>query len=102
MELLNNLSEEFTRRTVNKPEWMIKINEGQDLTALPILIESLEEGDVDLAYYYDGGWNLCPNKISKSALTINKLLSVFEIIIENGDNQYIINEIKEVFSIPWI
>ena len=42
MELLNNLSEEFTRRTVDKPEWMIKINEWKDLTALPILLESLE------------------------------------------------------------
>lgn len=102
MELLNNIDESFTQEFSDKPEWLIKIDEGQDLTPLPILLESLEEGDVDLAYYYDNSWNLCPTKISKSALTLSKLLSVFTITVENGDTQYIVASIKEVFRIPWI
>lgn len=86
MNIITEVDEYFLRSKVNLTYPSILI-ESNNVDALPLLMQSLEEGDVSVIFKYDRNYNVIKKKISRSAYTLKKLLQVFNYTIMTGPNK---------------
>lgn len=77
MEIITKVDEYFLRAKVPIPYPSVLI-ESKNIEALPVVLEALEPGDVSVIFEYNGKYNVTNNKISRSALTLSKLLKVYK------------------------
>lgn len=80
MAIITRVDEYFLRSKVPVPYPSVLIDSG-NVDALPLLMQSLEEGDVSVIFEYNGEFNVPKKKISRSAYTLAKLLGVYKFTV---------------------
>lgn len=86
MGVVTRVDEYFLRAKVPVPYPSVQI-ESNDIDALPVIMESLEPGDVSIIFEYEGKYNVANKKISRSALTLAKLLKVYKFTLLINSSQ---------------
>ena len=98
-EIINKVDEHFLRQSVSFPYQSIVILD-KNVAALSVVMESLEEGPVSVVFEYGNKYNLIKKKISNSALTLEKLLRVynFRVFVSPG-RSYDVKTTRDILEI---
>lgn len=84
--VITRVDEYFLRSKVEMPYPSVII-EDKDVTALPVVLEALDPGTVSVIFEYDGKFNVPNKKISCDALTLLKLLKVYNYTLVKSPNE---------------
>lgn len=100
--IITKVDEYFTKSKTTMPYPNIVI-ESKYLDALPIIMESLEEGDISVIFKYNEKFVAVKKKISRSALTLARLLSVYDYTLSvNKDNRVTIRSNRDILEVRWM
>lgn len=94
--IVTKVDEYFLRAKVPIPYPSVLI-ESKNVEALPVLLSALEPGDVSIIFEYGGKFNVPKQKISHSAVTLEKLLRVFPFTLLKAEGERY--EIKSAIDI---
>lgn len=98
MGIITKVDEYFLRAKVPVPYPSVLI-ESKNVDALPVIMQSLEPGEVSVIFEYGGKFNVVNQKISSSALTLNKLLRVYKFtILKDSNTQYPVRKTSDILE----